>query len=124
MRKVTVIIDGNNHNIMRDGKKVTFKTEIEGNMVTLKKCQEIAEKIRELGHEPKTLKVILSKWDDEGYEMGDDSKPMPRQTLNKTAFYNVDKNTLVIWQDGEPVYANANGTICRDRVALADSYYL
>ena len=121
-RKVAVIIDGNNHNIVnKDGKKVVFETEIEGNLVTLEKCQEVAGKARELGHEPKTLKFILSEWDDEGYEMGDDTKPAPKQLLNKTVVYDVAQNSMVIWQNGEPIYANDDGIICRNRAALADS---
>ena len=32
-----------------------------------------------------------------------------------------DKNRLLIYKDGVPVYENNNGVICRDSVALADS---
>lgn len=32
-----------------------------------------------------------------------------------------DKNRLLIYRDGFPVYENNNGVICRDSVALADS---
>lgn len=39
---------------------------------------------------------------------------------NKTGKYWRDKNKLLIYQDGVPVYENNNGVICRDSVALAD----
>ena len=34
-----------------------------------------------------------------------------------------DKNKLLIYKNGFPVYENNNGIICRDPVALADSTY-
>lgn len=32
-----------------------------------------------------------------------------------------DKNRLLIYRDGIPVYENNNGAICRDSIALSDS---
>ena len=32
-----------------------------------------------------------------------------------------NKNKLLIYKNGSPVYENNNGVICRDPVALADS---
>lgn len=39
---------------------------------------------------------------------------------NRIGKYWRDKNRLVIYREGIPVYENNNGTICRDSVALAD----
>lgn len=40
---------------------------------------------------------------------------------NKVGKYHRDKNRLIIFQNGFPIYENFNGEICRDSVALADS---
>lgn len=36
--------------------------------------------------------------------------------------YVYSNGCLTIYRDGEPVYENNNGKVCRDAVALADSY--
>lgn len=43
---------------------------------------------------------------------------------NKIGRYHRDKNRLLIFQDGVPIYGNFNGEICRDSVALADTLAL
>lgn len=40
---------------------------------------------------------------------------------NRKGKYWRDKNRLLIYRDGLPIYENNNGVICRDPVALADS---
>ena len=39
---------------------------------------------------------------------------------SKVYKYYDKQNRLVIFQDGLPIYENWNGTVCRDKVALAD----
>jgi hypothetical protein len=119
-RLVTVIVDGNNHNLQINGKRAIVQTEITNNIVTLAKCQEITEKIRRAGHEPKKLDFLLSIWTETpGNEYGD----FPEECLlNKEARYFVTENRLEIWENNELIYENNNGLICRDRVALADCY--
>lgn len=39
---------------------------------------------------------------------------------NKKGKYWRDKNRLLIYENGMPIYMNDNGTICRDADALAD----
>lgn len=46
--------------------------------------------------------------------------PGPRIRLKKEAIYNPKANCLRIWENDTPIYENNNGTICRDRDALAD----
>ena len=120
-RLVPVIIDGNNHNITKDGKPVCIKTEITDNIVTLAKCQEITAKIKALGHNPKNLKFLLSIYTETpGNEYGD----MPEECLlDKTVCYYPAKNLLRVWGKGMPVYENYDGLICNDPVALADCLY-
>ena len=115
-RTVTVIVDGNNHNIQVNGKNVIFQTKITNNVVTLTKCQEVTELVRKYGHEPKKLVFLLQIFeepDDEGYAP---------YILNKEARYFVRQNRLEIWLNNELVYENNDGIICDDPVALADCY--
>jgi len=114
-RQITVIIDGNNHQLTtNDGKRLIFKTEITDNKVTLAKCQELADAVRKLGHEPRKLQLMLSIYED---YTGDG---VPNCLLDKDVYYFADKNCMRIWQDGKPVYENNNGIICDDPWTLAD----
>lgn len=115
-RLVTVIVDGNNHNLTKNGKRVIVKTEITENVVTLAKCQTVTEGIRKAGHEPKTLVFMLSVFgepNDDGYA---------ECLLDKEVRYFVKENRMEIWENRELVYENNDGTICKDRAALADCY--
>ena len=117
-RLVTVIVDGNNHNLMHNGKPVGIKTKITDNIVTLEKCQEVAENIRKMGHEPKKLFFMLKIFTE---TPGNDCGDFPEECLlNKDAYYYVESNCLRIWEYGMPVYQNCGGDICTDEVALAD----
>jgi hypothetical protein len=116
-RLVTVIIDGNNHNITKDGKRVVIQTEIEDNTVTLEKCKEVTEKIRSLGHEPKELKFVLSIYTETPGNNGD----FPEECLlNRNVYYYPQSNCMRIWENGVPIYENCDGIICTDQDALAD----
>jgi len=42
-------------------------------------------------------------------------------TIKKLYTYDKNENSLIIWENGAPVYANDNGIICRDVDALADT---
>ncbi|MBV6717190.1 hypothetical protein KV564_26500 [Paenibacillus chitinolyticus] len=116
-----VIVDGNNHDLKNaEGKNLIIQTEVTDNIVTLEKCRQLAEKIKQLGHVPKVLKIDLcifgkrpeyEKWD------------YPQECLfDKVATYHVQDNHLLIREKGELVYSNDNGVICKDKIALADSF--
>jgi hypothetical protein len=119
-RVVTVMIDGNKHDIMKDGKRINIQTEIEDNIVTLEKCKEVTENIRRLGYEPKKLKFFLSIYTEtSGNECGDFVEEC---LLNRTVNYNVATNTLMVWEDGRPILRNCDGFIDDNQDALADCY--
>ena len=117
-RMVTVIVDGNNHNLMVDGKRAIVQTEIIDNIVTIEKCQEVFEKVKLAGHNPKKLEFLLSIYtDSKGNECGD----FPEECLlNRKVYYFSKSNCMRIWENGYPIYENCNGVICDDTVALAD----
>jgi len=117
-RMVTIIIDGNNHNLMVDGKRVIVQTEIIDNIVTIEKCQKVNEKIKAAGYTPKKLEFLLSIYtDSKGNEYGD----FPEECLlNRKVYYFPKSNCMRIWENGYPIYENCNGVICEDRDALAD----
>lgn len=117
-RLISVIVDGNNHNITVDGKRAVIRTEIENNTVTLEKCKEVTEHIRATGHDPEKLEFMLYIYTEtKGNEYGD----FPEECLlDKKVSYFPKINLMRIWQDGIPIYENNNGIICDDRDALAD----
>ena len=119
-RIVSVMIDGNNHNITKDEKHVCIQTEIEDNMITLEQCQKTVENIRKLGHEPKRLKFYMSIYTEtEGNECGD----FPEECLlDRIINYDVEGNSLMVWEKGEPILKNVNGVIYDDKITLADGY--
>jgi hypothetical protein len=119
-RIVTVIVDGNNHNITKDGKKVGIQTEIEDNMVTLEHCQRVTEKIQQAGHKPKKLQFMMSIYTE---TPGNDCGDFPEECLlNRNIYYYVEGNTLMIWEHGKPILQNINGDINDDQDALADCF--
>lgn len=102
-RIVAVVVDGNNHNLP------PLRTVIEDNIVTLEKCHELVKNIRELGHEPKDLKFLLSIFTrTDGNECGD----FPEECLlNKEITYNVRYDLLQVYKDDEFIYENKGGVI-------------
>jgi len=117
-RMVTVIVDGNNHNLTIDGKRAIVQTEITDNIVTIEKCQEVTEKIKAAGHNPEKLKFMLSIYtESKDNECGD----FPEECLlDRKVIYYPKSNCMRIWENGYPVYENCDGIICEDEVALAD----
>lgn len=117
-RMVTVIVDGNNHNIVINGKRAIVQTEIIDNIVTIEKCQEVTQKIIIAGHTPKKLEFMLSIYtQSKDNECGD----FPEECLlNRKVYYFPESNCMRIWENGYPIYENCNGVICDDPVALAD----
>lgn len=90
--------------------------------VTLERCKKILERCeKETGREYSRIELnhaIYSKTD--GNELGD----YPEQTfLDKKYVYDAIENSLLIYDRGEPVYANDNGAICNDHAALCDSLF-
>lgn len=120
-RLVTVIVDGNNHNMIApDGKRVIIQTKITDNIVTMDKCKEITANIQKLGHKPKKLEFVLDIYAELNTEH-EYFTGIP-YLLQKTVKYNVELNRLSVWQNGKLVYVNDNGVVCNDNVALADTY--
>ena len=119
-------LDGNKHPETRGRKHLTKKETI-----TLAKCQEIASKVFDVyGIEFEKIEISMMEFDyrsflddpeEYRYVLAGDY-PVPC-LVNKRAVYKPSTNTLTIWEDGEPVYENDNGEICRDRVTLADSLW-
>jgi hypothetical protein len=88
---------GENHGKHVPGHPVWTKKET----VTVEKCKSIITNLGESGHSIRKLEIHMDG--------------------TKKAIYNADKNRLLIWEDGLPIYENNNGVICRDAAALADS---
>lgn len=72
-------------------------------------------------------KKIIEVWDWRWFS--EDGTEVPSEKVRELGYsystrkeyhYIVKHNCLTIWEDGMPIYENDNGTICRDRVALAD----
>jgi hypothetical protein len=111
-------------NFQRPMGKLTMPDE---KIITVDRCKTLVTKIEEkFGHKVEKLVIDMKKWaydimsenDIPAYEAMDINIPC---TLDKTATYFVKSNCLQIWKDGDPVYENNNGVICKDPVALADS---
>lgn len=130
-RQVTVIVDGNSGEwvsalhkkgmVSPDGALTMIRTEITDNIVTLEKLKGIADYIKsEFDYVPKKLTISLSLWDAPAGEVDIDGTFV--QLIDKDVYYDVSRNHMLIWQDDEPVYENNNGVVCRDRIALADTY--
>jgi len=117
-RMVTVIVDGNRHNLMIDGKRAIVQTEITDNIVTIEKCQEVTENIKKVGHDPEELMFslyIFTKSKD------NECSDFPEECLlNREVRYYPKTNCMQIWEHDEPIYENYNGVICEDRDALTD----
>ena len=109
-KTVTVIVDGNNHNLQgQNGSRAIIETNVENNTVTIEKCREVAKNVEGFGHKARLLEFLLSEFDDDG-----------RYTLNKKAVYHIEEDRLVVWENGVPVYEDHSGTICDDAATLAD----
>jgi len=97
-------------------------------IVTVKHCRDIIAMVEAHcpGSKVTRLTVDMTEWDwsnvtveDVPYIWSGDI-PGPRMGTKKEAVYNPATNCLRIWEAGCPIYENNNGTICRDRDALAD----
>lgn len=60
------------------------------------------------------------KYDMTDYRLSGEDNWIPAGK-RKIGIYDIEKNLLRIYIDGNPVYENYNGRICRDTVALMDS---
>lgn len=119
-REVVVHLDGNCTKLIVNDKEIMCKTIITDNIVTIEKCRKIIKKLNNMNCFPKVISFDLSVYTEtEGNECGD----FPEKCLlNKKVYYTVDKDKLLIWKDGKPVYENNHGVICNDPVTLADCY--
>lgn len=72
-----------------------------GNTISCEQCEELVSELSEAaGIDLAKIEIDLS--------------------VRKKAVYFVNQNCLRIFEDGNPVYENDNGRICRDRWALSD----
>jgi len=108
--------------VMAENKEARLpcKTEIEDNIITLEKCQDIVNKVKEHGFGPTKLHFFLSVYTEtKGNECGDFAEEC---LLNRDVYYYVEGNTLMVWEHGKPVLQNVNGIINTDQGALADCF--
>lgn len=121
-RIVAVIVDGNNHDLMVDGKRAIIRTKVTDNQVTTTKCKEIVAGIqKQFNYTPKHLKIHLHIYGPEEENQDSIFGVTADCLLDMEATYNVKLNRLRIWKDKMPVYEDYDGDICTDPVALADS---
>jgi len=88
--------------------------------VTLKRCGQIFEKACTLsGRDLSSIHIHLSEFtvtpDNEDGEFPE------KCIMNKEWIYTDKSNSLLIYDKGQPVYVNGNGTISSDRDALVDT---
>lgn len=88
--------------------------------ITLARCAEILSKARVLsGRDLVMISIRRSVYDvTPGNELGDHAETC---YMDKRWDYTAATNSLVIYDRGEPVYANDDGVICTDQAALYDS---
>lgn len=90
--------------------------------VTLDRCKDLCEKF-----DAKSISIDDWRYFDAGTDQEYDPDWMLTQegghyrTSKKDYRYNRSNNSLIIWEDDMPVYANDDGVICRDLDALADT---
>lgn len=118
--RYSVVVDGNVHHL---GKRIATKKET----ITLKKCQQIVQTVQHnFGISINKIEIMMTQWDYDGISADDylgvlcGDRGVPTKGPKKTAYYFPKSHTLQIWEDGMPVYENANGVISRDADALAD----
>lgn len=86
--------------------------------ITHKRCAAILLAARELaGRNIQRISIHHSVFSrTAGNECGDWA-----ETCYLDKRYDYDGLSLIVWDRGQPVYANDNGAICRDQAALWDS---
>jgi hypothetical protein len=101
-----------------DGK--TRLTVDHSESITLARCATIYAAACTLsGRTYKRLSIRLSVYSvTPGNECGDGPETC---YVDKHWDYDPHRNSMVIWDKGQPVYANDNGVICRDQDALYDT---
>ena len=109
-----------------DGYDVRF---LKNEGVTLKRCRDFIAKLTAARGDVgiARIQICMTQYDYDvdldvfiSAMMGDHA--LPRIGKDRYAIYDVKHNVLTIYVDGSPVYENDNGAVCRDAVALADSY--
>lgn len=112
-------VTGNGETIISPDRKIRLTIDYL-RPVTLVRCKEILRAAERLSGRTLTkislYHAIYSK--SPGNECGDWAETC---YLNMRYDYDLASNSLVIFKDNEPIYANDNGAICRDAVALMDS---
>lgn len=122
---VVGFVEDNRQGLLIDGRTIynpekTIRLEIDySKSITLQRCAEIMAAARKLsGRDLAMISIrhsIYSKSPDN--ECGD----FPETCyLDKHYDYDARTNSLTIYDRGVPVYANDNGVVCRDQVALFD----
>lgn len=121
-REIVVIVDNNKHGFKKeDGSPVVFGTVVDNDIITLRKCQEVWQNIKEsAGYEAESLEFCLDVWDVKG-----DPEMSPnnvKEISDKVAYYYKKENKLVIWKNKTPIYENENGQILREGEELRNKY--
>lgn len=119
----SVMVDGNRHREIT--KRIVMPA---GEIVTASRCREIVAKIQSAYPSVQVgqLRISMDTFDYSEVKTESDAELCvagdwpAKQLRNKHAIYFAATNTLQIWQDGLPIYENANGSVCRDKDALAD----
>jgi hypothetical protein len=89
--------------------------------ITLARCAEIHAKACALAQQALgtiTIKLSVYECDCTPADLMDCTH---RPVVAKSWVFTPRHNSLVVWDRDTPVYANDNGRICRDQVALADT---
>lgn len=118
-------VTANGRTVMRendDSSKTRFIID-HSRPVTLDRCREILKKVRDFLKDESIIRIsihrsIFSKTP--GNELGDFPEKL---FMDKRWDFDSEKNSLLIWNEGTPVYANENGVICRDLEALCDTLF-
>lgn len=106
--------DGIGRTVIVDGRGIKVDDD---EPITLQRCKRLHIRLCELtGQALGSIKVNLS-----AFEIGEYDGANP-QIWGKTYAYDPRTNSLVIYdQHGTPVYANDDGVVTKDQVALIDS---
>lgn len=116
-----VVVNGNRSNL---GKVIYTRSN---SPITRDRCHDIAKNIEAtFGVVVEDLRIIMDRYDYQALSGDDVDLALSgdigvKKIVDKHARYDAQRDSLLIWQDGEYVYANDAGVVTRDAVAIADS---
>lgn len=116
-----VVVNGGRSNL---GKVIYTRSN---SPITLARCRDITNNIEAtFGVVVEDLRIIMDRYNyqslsDDDVELVLSGDIGVEKIVDKYARYDAQRDSLLIWQDGEYVYANDAGVVTRDAVAIADS---